>query len=42
MEVARRASIAYEEDPQLTAIELAAGVSSSRVVEAEKSTTDGD
>ena len=37
LEAARRASIAYEEDPQLTAIELAAGVSSSRVFYAEKS-----
>ena len=41
MEDARRASIADEEAHQLRAIKLAAGASSSRVVEAEKSTTDG-
>ena len=41
LEAARRASIAHEEARQLRAIELAAGESSSRVVAAEKSTTDG-
>ena len=41
MEAARRASIAAEEARQLRAIELAAGEFSSRVVEVEKSTTDG-
>ena len=41
MEAAKRASIADEEARQLRAIELAAGASSSRVVESEKITTDG-
>ncbi|TMW98015.1 hypothetical protein EJD97_004635 [Solanum chilense] len=41
LEAARRASITDEEARQLRAIELAAGPSSSRVVKAEKSTTDG-
>ena len=41
MEAARRASIAYEEARQLRAIELAARACSSRVIEADKSTTNG-
>ena len=41
LEIARRASIADKEARQLKVIALAAGVSSSRVVEVEKNTIDG-
>ena len=41
MEAARRASLIDKEACQLRGIEVAAGASSSRVAEAERSTTDG-
>ena len=42
LETARRASLMYEEARQMRAHELAAGASSSRIVDVERKTTDGD